>query len=85
MSNIEVISAIDPNPGPVKHPGRVSGAIAPGTDYNDAPGRWLGPNTDVRQRQTLSSECLAELGVVARTKGRQLTDAERAVIIQKFL
>jgi hypothetical protein len=84
MNTIEVPSAVDPNPGPVKHPGRISGEPVPGTDYEKAPGRWLGPNTDVRQRKTLSSECLAALRQAAADAGRQLTDGERAVILKKF-
>ncbi len=48
------------------------------------PDRWVGPSTDVRKRKSLTNECLEELRSSARAKGRQLTEAERRVIVQKF-
>jgi len=83
-TNIEVSIPVDPNPGVPTHPGRVSGKPEPGTDWSKTPGRWAGPNTDIRGRKTLSSEALAELHDAARSKKRPLTEAERVVILQKF-
>jgi hypothetical protein len=83
MSYIDVPSAVDPNPGPVKHPGRVSGEPAPGTDYEKVPGRWLAPSAKDR-RPPLSNECLAALREAAADAGRPLKYEERDVIVKKF-
>ncbi len=83
-TSIEIFSAVDPNPGPVKHPGRVSGEPEPRTDYRNAPDRWLGPNTDIRNRKSLSPECIDELRDVAHVKGRPLSQSERDIIVRKF-
>ena len=83
-TSIEIVSAVDPNPEPVKHPGRVSGEPEPGTNYRNAPSRWLGPNIDIRNRKSLSPECIDELRDLAHVKGRPLSQLERDTIVRKF-
>ena len=63
---------------------RTPATVPPGEDYMNAPERWVGPSTDIRNRKPLSSECLAALSEAATTAGRQLKDEERAVILKKF-
>jgi hypothetical protein len=58
--------------------------LPPSEDYMKAPGRWVGPSTDLRNRKSLSPECLDALCQAAADKGRQLTDGERALIVKKF-
>jgi len=69
--------------GVVEHPGRVSASAPPGTDYMQAPGRWLGPDVN-RVRKPIPPEVLNALGEEARRLGLGLTDQERDSVYARF-
>jgi hypothetical protein len=64
-----------PQAAEVQHPGKANLKID--NDYMQAPGRWNGPNTDIRARKPLTPAELDELRANSATKS-QPTFAEKA-------
>jgi hypothetical protein len=77
---IDPPSNVDPNPAPPRKP-QPEPII---NNYMDKPGRWNGPNCDLRARRPLTNDCLEALREAARDNGRSLSAAEHSIIVRKY-
>ena len=53
-------------------------------DWSRVPGRWLGPDCDIRNRKSINLAAQIGLAEAEKAAGRTLTPQERMTVLRKF-